>query len=280
MKEALHYFKENGLAKCRLCPHDCNIPEGRSGFCGVRKNAGGVLYAENYGHISAMHMDPVEKKPLYHFMPGSYTFSIGSFGCNLACPFCQNCEISKGHPLTEAYAPEEIVGLAEENLSPSVSYTYSEPAMFYEFMLDTAKEAKKRDLKNIMVTNGYIRREPLLELLPYLDAMNIDLKTYDDAIYRKVLKGSLQPVLETIAESSSQCHVEVTMLIVPGVSDDLTKIEEAARFLAGIDPKLPLHISRYFPRYKYTEPPTNIALLRSVRVICEKYLKNVHLGNV
>ncbi len=280
MKEAAYYKKLDDKASCLLCPHRCVIREGEKGVCGVRQNTGGTLYSINYGKVSAMHIDPIEKKPLYRFMPGTYTFSIGSFGCNLACPFCQNYDISKGNPRTIEYTPENIVSAALQKDTPSISYTYSEPVVFYEFMLDTAKAAKKKGLKNIMVTNGYINKEPLLEALTYMDAMNIDLKAFDENVYRKTLKGSLAPVLETIKEADKKCHVEVTMLIVPKLNDDLLKIKQAAKTLAAINKGIPFHISRYFPRYKYGEPATDTGFLQTAYSECKKYLSYVYLGNV
>lgn len=280
MKEALYYEKREQGVQCFLCPHYCNIHEGHTGLCCVRKNIEDVLYTLNYGKITSMHADPVEKKPLHYFMPGTYTFSIGSFGCNLSCPFCQNYTISKGNPKSYDYTPQDIVTLALKEQLPSISYTYSEPLIFYEYMLDTAVIAKKNGLKNIVVTNGYINPEPLHALIPSIDAMNIDLKTYDDTIYKKKLKGSLQPVLNTIETAIKHCHVEVTMLIVPGISDDLKKIEEAAIRLSEMDKNIPLHLSRYFPRYRYNEPPTELSLLQQAYDACKKHLKTVITGNV
>ena len=280
MQEALHYEKRDQDVLCVLCPHFCTIREGHTGLCCVRRNTGGVLYTLNYGKITSIHADPVEKKPLIQFMPNTYTLSLGSFGCNLACPFCQNHTISKGNPPSYDYLPEEIIEYAIKKNYPSISYTYSEPSMFYEFMLDTAKLARDNGLKNIMVTNGYLNPQPLAGLLPYMDAMNIDLKTYDDEIYRKNLKGSLQPVMDTIEASSKKCHVEVTMLVVPGISDDLQGIEKAAIALSAIDENIPLHLSRYFPRYQYSEPATDLNLLENAYAICRRHLKTVVLGNV
>jgi pyruvate formate lyase activating enzyme len=280
VKEARFYEKQDSRVRCLLCPHLCSIAENGIGLCGVRQNMGGTLVSINYGCITAMHNDPVEKKPLCRFMPGTYTFSIGSFGCNLACPFCQNHEISKGHPRFAVYAPEDIVAAAINAGMPSVSYTYSEPVVFYEFMQDTAMLAHEKGLKNIMVTNGYINKEPLAELLPVIDAVNIDLKSFDDTIYRNQLKGSLPPVMDTIAAVRAKCHVEVTMLIVPGISDSLTDIDRAARALARIDENIPLHVSRYFPRYKYSEPETSLTTMQRAGEICKRYLKTVVLGNV
>lgn len=280
MKEALYYEKQNARVHCLLCPHGCDIPEGKTGLCCVRQNLGGRLYTLNYGKISAVHTDPVEKKPLAFFMPGTYTFSIGSFGCNLGCPFCQNYTISKGKPQTIDFTPEEVVEAAMREGLPSVSYTYSEPSMFYEFMLETARLAKDKGLKNIMVTNGYINRDPLNDLLGVIDAMNIDLKSFDDTIYRNELKGSLQPVLDTIAAAHEKCHVEVTMLIVPKISDDMEGITKAAQTIAAMDENIPLHISRYFPRYKYSEPATDSVTMHKAYEVCKRYLKNVLLGNI
>lgn len=276
---------ENGGVRCALCPHNCSIPEGAAGICGVRKNAGGVLTASGYGQISAIALDPIEKKPLALFHPGTRILSIGGFGCNLRCPFCQNSEISLEYEKTrrgaETLSPEQVVRLAKQTVPDGnigVAYTYNEPLINYEFVYDCAKLVHEAGLLNAVVTNGYISRGPLEMLLPLIDAMNIDLKGFTDGFYRK-LGGSLEPVKETIALSQRYCHVEVTTLIIPGENED--DAAELAAWIASLDPAIPLHLSRFFPRYKYSDrAPTPRETVFRLTEIAKKYLENVFAGNL
>ena len=281
MKEAMYYKLFDDHIECQLCAHHCRIKEEKTGICRVRKNIEGKLYSLNYGKLTAIHDDPVEKKPLYHFMPGTRTLSIGSYGCNFACRFCQNYEIAQEQPsFIIDRTPEDIVNMAIREGFPSISYTYNEPTVFYEFMLDTAKLAHSKGLKNIMVTNGFIENEPLEELLEYMDAFNIDLKTFNDETYRRICGGRLEPVLETIKLASSKSHVEVTTLIVTGMNDTEEELTRIFEWLAGVDENIPLHLTRYFPAYKYNEPPTDVDFMRRMHEKARKYLTNVHLGNI
>lgn len=280
MREAMFYDRlPSGQAKCRLCPHFCAIAEGRRGLCGVRENAGGVLMSANYGMLTSISADPVEKKPLARFMPGTYTYSCGSFGCNLMCRHCQNWTIARGRPRAMEVSPEAFVAMAGEDGCPSVAFTYNEPTVFIEWMLPAAQAARRAGLGTIIVTNGYINSEPLEALLPHIDAMNIDLKAFTEPGYTKV-GGTLEPVKSTIARSAGACHVEVTMLLVPGIVDTAEEVEEAAKWLSSLSPDLPFHLSRCFPAYKHNAPPTDTAFMKQAAIAARKHLNYVYLGNV
>lgn len=265
---------------CELCPHNCKINEGKLGRCKVRKNISGKLYSLNYGKISANNIDPIEKKPIYHWMPGTQIYSIGSFGCNFYCSFCQNYSISAKNPRTIDLLPKEIVDHVILLGLPSIAYTYNEPTVFYEMMLETSISAYENNIKNVIVTNGFINKEPLLKILPYIDAMNIDLKTYDDAVYKNLGGKTVNNILSTIEIASKSCHVEVTMLIVPKLNDNKEKFEQLIIKLKKTAPKIILHLTRYFPMYKYDEPATNINLMLEFKEIANKYFDLVYLGNV
>ena len=276
---------EDGIVSCSLCPHSCKIPDGSAGFCGVRENIGGKLYAMGYGRVSSIALDPVEKKPLYRFHPGRNVLSIGGFGCNMRCPFCQNCEISMEHDETRQnariFTPEQINGLARQTVSENnigVAYTYNEPLIGYEFLYDCARLVRDAGLKNVVVTNGYISREPLEALLPLIDAMNIDLKGFSDRFYQE-LSGGLEAVKETIAIARERCHVEITTLIIPGENEN--DVVELARWIASLDPEIPLHLSRFFPRYRYSDrAPTPRETILKLRDEAGKFLTNVFVGNM
>ncbi len=287
LKEAMHWEKKNGKAHCFLCPHNCAIAEGKAGLCGVRQNMEGKLYSLNYGHVSSLALDPIEKKPLNRFHPGSLILSAGSVGCNFACPFCQNHSIAREAMDTVKTSYMEPEGLADHAAALisrgniGIAYTYNEPFMWYEFVLETAKAARARGLKNVLVTNGYISEEPLAELLPYVDAMNIDLKAFDPQFYKKVVHGGLAEVKATIAASAKQCHVEVTTLVIPTLNDSAEDTRKMAEWLACISPDLPLHLSRFFPRYQMTDKqPTPRQTLAELAGVAQGYLKNVYIGNI
>jgi len=283
MREALYYEeKDDGRVKCNLCPHNCLIKEGSVGFCDVRKNEKGKLYTLNYARISSWGMDPIEKKPLYHFYPGSYIFSVGSIGCNFECRFCQNWQIAQCTDVTTMHImPDELVKQAlRKHGNIGIAFTYSEPLVWYEYVLETARLAKEKELKTAVITNGFINKEPLERLLPYVDAMNIDVKAYTNSFYRKHTKGRLDPVLETVELASKHCHVEVTNLIIPGLNDAEEETESLADWLAGINPDIPLHITRYFPNYKLNTPPTPLKTLEKAREIASQKLNYVYIGNV
>ena len=275
---------DNGV-QCNLCPHKCKIQEGETGLCTVRENHGGILIATGYGQVSSIALDPIEKKPLYMYKPGSHILSIGSFGCNLHCPFCQNFEISleyeRRRDNTKIMTPTDIVMLAKETQRDGnigIAYTYNEPLAGYDFVRDTAQLAHASILDNVLVTNGYINREPLEALLPVIDAMNIDLKSIEGDFYRQV-GGDIETVKNTIILSHDHCHIEVTTLVIPGENDDT--IEDISIWLASIDPEIPLHLSRFFPRHLYTgKSPTPHDLMYNLRDTAKKYLKNVFTGNM
>lgn len=283
MKEALYYEKkEDGSVQCLLCPQLCRIKKGKRGFCGVRVNEEGTLYTINYGRMSSMALDPVEKKPLYYFHPGEMILSVGTIGCNLACLFCQNWSISKQiQAPTEAVTTEELIAQAKKINSFGIAYTYNEPFMWFEFVLETAKVAREAGLKNVLVTNGFVQPEPLKELLPWIDAANIDVKAIHDPFYRKVCSGRVEPVLATIKTMVRSCHVELTNLIIPTWNDSEKDLEDLVSWIAeNAGPDVPLHFSRYFPCYKMTIPPTPKETLYLAESIAKKKLRRVHLGNI
>lgn len=288
MKEAMFYEKGQGdKVHCFLCPHNCVLAQGELGICAVRKNMEGKLYSLNYQQVSAMALDPIEKKPLAHFHPGRNILSVGSVGCNLKCAFCQNHEIaciSMAESYTEVCTGEELVEKAVRlkcRGNIGIAYTYNEPSIWYEYVYETAKLAREKGLYNVLVTNGYIGPEALDTLLPYIDAMNIDLKAFREDFYKNIVKGRLKPVMETIARGAKSCHVEVTSLIIPELNDSPEEMEDMCGWLSAIDPGIPLHLSRYFPRYEMTEKkPTDYNTLVQLAHIAGKYLKHVHLGNV
>lgn len=280
MQTALYYTVKDDLIQCELCPHNCKLKDHQVGRCRVRKNIDGKLISLNYGEVSALQIDPIEKKPLYHWKPGTKIFSIGSHGCNMRCGFCQNHEISLDQPEIVKISPAKVVEKALSHMMPSIAYTYNEPTIFFEMMLETAKLAHENGIKNVVVTNGLINEKPLLELLPWIDAMNIDLKTYSDEIYQRLGGTSVADVLNTIKLASSACHVEVTILIVPQVSDDPVEFEKLMIRLKEVAPEVVLHLSRYFPRFLYDEPATDISQMRKLKEIALGYFKKVYLGNV
>ena len=272
---------------CDICPWYCELAEGEIGFCGVRVNTGGIVKNENYGYLVVASLDPIEKKPLKRFHPGSKILSIGANGCNLRCSFCQNFSFvmaSKRELDMMDTTPEEVVETAlryrETHDNIGIAFTYNEPITMYDFMFDTARLSKQSGLLNIMVTNGYINEEPLKALLPYMDGMNIDLKRFTEEGYQEI-GGHLEDVKRTIELANAACHVEVTALIVPGKNDDKKEIEEMAKWIASVNDEIPLHLTRFFPMYKLLDQkPTDIDLLAELKAISRKYLKYVYLGNV
>lgn len=260
-KEALLYEKkENQSVKCLLCAHECLIEKEKYGFCGVRQNLEGKLFTHVYGNIIAAHVDPIEKKPLYHFLPGSKSFSIATIGCNFRCHFCQNWEISqlrKDQILRVAekeFTPEEIVAEAIKNGCKSISFTYTEPTVFFEFALDVAKLSFEKGLSNIFVTNGFMSKKAIEMIAPYLSAANIDLKFFKEDSYKKVCAGRLEPVLNSIRLLKKLgIWVEVTTLIVPKQNDNEKELKNIAEFIAELDKNIPWHISRFFPNYKFDD---------------------------
>ena len=288
LREAMYYDKlPKGAVKCRLCPWECTIPEGERGICGVRANIGGTLRTLVYGKPVAVHIDPVEKKPVFHFLPGTKAFSIATAGCNLGCIFCQNWTISQIKPEDAVHynlPPEEAVRQAKVAGCSSIAYTYSEPSIFYEYMLETAKLAHKEGLKNIWVTAGFINEEPLRELCKYIDAANIDLKGITEDYYREYVKGQLAPVQKSIKIACEEgVSVEITNLIIPGGNDSEKDIRKLCQWIYdNLGPDVPLHFSRFFPHYKLTDrPPTPLkTLLRAREIAKEVGIRYVYIGNV
>nr|WP_273702380.1 MULTISPECIES: AmmeMemoRadiSam system radical SAM enzyme [Tepidanaerobacter] len=283
MKEAMYYRKNvDGSVECVLCPHNCIISEGHTGICRVRRNIGGILYSENYAQVSSWGMDPVEKKPLYHFYPGNVIFSVGSIGCNFKCKFCQNWQIAQSTDVpTQEVNPEDLVAIAKgQRKNIGIAYTYNEPTIWYEYVLECAKLAHEEGLKNVLVTNGFIEKEPLNQILPFVDAMNIDLKAFHEDFYKKLSSGRLAPVMETIEISQKKCHVELTTLIIPGMNDSAEEIEALAKWVSSLRKDIPIHFTRYFPCYKLDIPATPFETIKKAREIALKYLDYVYTGNM
>ncbi|MDI9441429.1 MAG: AmmeMemoRadiSam system radical SAM enzyme [Bacillota bacterium] len=272
-------------AVCEICPHRCRLGPNQVGLCRARGNVGGLIKAINYGLITSLALDPIEKKPLYHFHQGSMILSIGSFGCNLRCPFCQNWEIStatKNGVGWRELSPRQVVRLALELRSRGnvgIAYTYNEPLVGYEFVYDCAELAHEYGLHNVLVSNGYCCREPLEKLLPLINAVNFDLKAFNDQFYRKV-GGDLETVKRAITLAAEYCHVEVTTLVIPGENDTEAEIQALARWLAGVRRDIPLHLTRFFPRYKYQDQtPTDVSALHKLADLARMELEYVYLGN-
>jgi len=281
MKEALFYTKQEDLkVRCDLCPHSCIIHPGKTGKCRGRENNEGILYAVNYGETISLSIDPMEKKPLYHFHPVNNILSIGSNSCNLSCKFCQNFQSSQFEVNTTSISPADLLSYCTENQCRFVAFTYTEPTTWFEFVLDASKLLNENNIKTVLVTNGYINQEPLKQLLPYIDALNIDLKAFDEKFYRSICNGSLQPVLETIKTASKQCHIEITNLIITDENDSEEQINRLVDFVAEVNPNIPLHFSRYYPTYKMHNKTTPISTLDTAKEIAERKLKYVYLGNI
>ena len=293
-------------ALCSVCFRQCRLEEGQFGPCLARACRKGRVLPENYGKVTALALDPIEKKPLYHFFPGSMILSLGSYGCNLFCPFCQNCEISRAVEKEdqtlvfqrrggESYSipfrilsPEEAKNLAlslKDKGNIGLAFTYNEPLVGYEYVRDTARLVKEAGMKTVLVTNGEASQEVLDEIVPYVDAMNIDLKAFREKTYRDVLGGNLNMVKSFIERAAEVCHIEITSLIVPGLNDQPQEVREMAKFIRGLKggkgEEICYHLSRYFPRYQMVDrPPTDPALLYRLKEEAEKELKNVFLGNL
>ncbi len=288
MQEALFYEKlGNDKVQCQLCPWNCILSTGQTGNCKVRTNEKGRLLTEVYNRVAALGSDPIEKKPLYHFSPGKNILSIGEVGCNLHCSFCQNHRISqcKAKTFDGFYniTSEQIVKEAHKTFNNiGIAYTYNEPFTFYEFLFETAKLAHLNALKNVVVSNGYINKKPLLNLLPFIDAFNIDLKAFSEEFYQKFTKGKLQPVLETLKTiAKNKVHLEITNLIIPDLNDDKTEFKHMVKWIAAeLGEHIPLHLSRYYPQYKLTNRPTPIQTLNELYAIAKQHLQHVFLGNV
>ena len=273
-------------ATCTICPHRCTLKPGQFGLCRARKNEEGTVICENYGKLTDLALDPIEKKPLARFYPGSYILSASSYGCNMRCPFCQNFELSMQATAADTFrfSPTQLTAkaLALSKTAPGnlgVAFTYNEPLVGYEYLRDCAVLLRRVGLKTVLVTNGMILEEPLKELLPLIDAMNIDLKGFTQEYY-DWLRGDLATVKNTIALAAKSCHVEVTTLIVPGKNDALDEMAAEAAWLAALDPRIPLHISRFFPRYQVKEmEPTPIETIQTLYRIAREQLSYVYTGN-
>ncbi len=268
--------------QCLLCPHMCRLREGQRGACGVRINQGGEVRSLNYGRVTSIALDPTEKKPLYHFHPGSYLLSLGSLGCSMSCGFCQNWEISQGEAPAREITPDEVVTLLDRSRPQAVgvAYTYSEPLMWYEFVLAAAEAVRRAGYVNVLVTNGFINPEPLAELLKFTDALNVDLKALRDDFYRRICRGRLDPVLRAVEMAKEAgCHVEVTNLLIPGLNDSDEDIHSLVDWVADLDPSIPLHFSRYYPGYRMNRPPTPVDTLKRARDLALQRLSYVYIGN-
>ncbi len=283
MYRALYFEKlEDNLVRCTLCPRECVIKPGNRGFCRAKENHAGELYSTIYAEVSSSAIDPIEKKPLYHFCPGSTILSIGTIGCNLRCKFCQNWHIAHIQAPTRRRSGRELVNEALHNDTIGIAYTYSEPLIWYEYILDTSKKVKEAGLKNVLVTNGLIHRKPLEELLSYIDGVNLDIKAFTEKFYDEVCGGKdyFNYVKETAKVVSKACHLEVTTLLIPGLNDDPDELQELAYWLAELNPDIPLHLNRYFPNYQMDLSPTTVESMLMAKEIAEEYLHYVYLGNV
>ena len=273
------------MAVCEVCFRHCDIEEGKTGACRARSCRGGKVTADNYGRYTALALDPIEKKPLARFYPGSYILSYGSYGCNLFCPFCQNSDISRsdGSEFEDVITPGHLASLAEKYKvkgNIGVAFTYNEPLAGYEFVRDTAKIVHGMGMKNVLVSNGTAELKILEEILPYIDAMNVDIKSFSEKTYREVLGGNLKMTKAFIERAVKDCHVELTMLIVPGMNDSIEEMREVTGWIAGMSDEIPFHISRFFPRYKMSDKkPTEIGKIYMLADIAREKLKFVYTGN-
>ncbi len=282
IREARYYSTlDNNRVHCHLCPAECKIKPDRRGICRSRFNDAGRLMTENYGETVTVAIDPVEKKPLYHFYPGADIVSIGVNGCNLACRHCQNWEISQEKVPTRYIAPEQLPEIGRQRGSIGVAYTYTEPMIWFEYLLDAAPKVREAGLVNVMVSNGYINPDPLVELLPLIDAFNIDLKGMRPEFYRRICKGKLQPVLDVIRIiGESAAHLEVTNLIIPELNDSDEDLHMLGEFLASVDTRIPIHLSAYHPSYQLDNPPTPKETMIRACGILNQYMAYVFVGNM
>ena len=283
--------KEGTIVECQNCPHECILKDGQRGFCRVRENRGGKLYTLSYGNPCAVHVDPIEKKPLYHFLPGTNAYSISTAGCNLRCKHCQNYNISQAAPeetnnrkLPPESLIKEVLSYKKKYNISSIAYTYAEPSVFIEYMLDSAKIAKKEEIKNVYHSNGYLNKKPLLDLIPFLDGANVDLKYFKDDSYREVSSGRLQPVLDALKLlKKGGVWIEITYLIIPTINDSKKEIKEMINWVMNnLGTDVPIHFSRFFPTYKLENlPRTPMNTLTKAREIAlEMGIKYPYVGNV
>jgi pyruvate formate lyase activating enzyme len=270
----------NKKVQCQLCPHFCVVAGGAQGKCRSRINLEGKLYTKNYGKTISLSMDPIEKKPLYHYYPGTEILSLGPNTCNLSCAFCQNYEISQYEVDTMYLSPMQLKERVNAMGIKQVAFTYTEPLMWFEYIMDCAPLFREENIRMVMVSNGFINPEPLQELLPHIDAWNIDLKSMDDEFYTKICGAHLQPVLETITAVAKTAHLEITNLLIPNQNDRSHQIERLVNWIEKLNPEIPLHFSRYFPRYQMKEPSTPVSTLEKAYTIAIKKLHYVYIGNV
>lgn len=268
---------------CQVCMHHCSLENGQRGLCGARENVDGAVVCANYGQAASLALDPIEKKPLKMFRPGRLVLSVGSYGCNLRCPFCQNYEISMARNVETVFvSPDDLAGKARECRrvgNAGVAFTYNEPLVGWEYVRDTARLMKEYGMDNVLVTNGTAEIWALEELLPFIDAMNIDLKGFTQEYYRKV-GGDLETVKAFIARAARDCHVELTTLVVPGENDRPEEMEEEAKWIASLDKEIPLHVTRFFPRYRMTDRvATDVRQVHELAKVAGKYLNHVFAGN-
>lgn len=284
LKECRWWEPEDGSAACHLCPWQCRVKLGQTGFCQVRRNDNGVLRSLNYGRITSIGLDPIEKKPLYHFYPGSHILSLGTFGCNLSCAFCQNWQISKEQPPTRYLSPQEAARLAQHDRQTrgnlGIAYTYNEPFIWYEYVQDTAQLVREAGMVNVLVTNGMVQEAPLRELLPLIDAMNVDIKFWSKEHYRKLCEGPGWRARDTVEIAHTQCHVEITVLIIPGYNDTDEELTNIFTWAATVDPTMPVHLSRYHPAYRLQVPPTPPETLLRAYQLAREHLQYVYVGNL
>ncbi|MFW6456897.1 MAG: AmmeMemoRadiSam system radical SAM enzyme [Planctomycetota bacterium] len=280
--EARYYEKLNdNRVQCHLCPHECVIAGGKSGLCRVRQNKEGTLIATTYGKVAAAGMDPIEKKPLYHFHPNSQILSLGQAGCTFHCQFCQNCHMLSPDIPQQSLSPEEAVQLARQKSSDGIAYTYNEPYVGFEYVIDTARLAQDNGLKNVMVTNGFYMPDPFDELAPLVDAMNIDLKSMTNSFYKEYCRGAMEPVHRTIEDAFDRgIHVELTTLLITDLNDSDKDIKQLVDYVANISPTIPLHLSRYHPAYQMDRPATPEKVLKRAYDLASEKLQYVYIGNV
>ena len=283
--KAVKYYsaEETDCLRCLVCPHHCRLKKGQRGICRVKVNREGQLYSQNYGEFSALALDPIEKKPLYHFYPGAMILSAGSWGCNLGCQFCQNYAIAHEQPSTRFISGDELLEISlacRQQGSIGLAFTYNEPMIWLEYIMDVAPRLQQQGMKVVLVSNGYVEKEPLQDLLPFVDAFNIDLKGFSNRFYQRMCRGKLDAVQSTLAAIVGKAHLEVTNLLIPGENDSDEEISSMCRFLADLNPGIVLHFSRYHPAYKLAIPPTPINTLRRAADIAREYLQHVYLGNL
>ncbi len=281
--KAMYWEVEGNKIRCQLCPQFCLIKVGHLGLCQTRKNVNQQLMAINYGEITSIALDPIEKKPLYHYKPGSNILSVGTYGCNMKCGFCQNHSISQNKAESRYIPINELLKIldsVENNIG--IAFTYNEPFMWYEYIYDICSKIKEKNKEQsiVMVTNGYINPEPLKKIISYIDGFNIDLKAFNPSFYHKICKADLKPVLKTIEIAQKECHVEVTTLMITDENDSIDEIESIAQFLSNLNRDIPLHLTRYYPNYKMKNPPTDIQKMILAKEKAKQHLNYVYLGNI